>query len=62
MCLELVIKGEDKLECRAEKRGRGGPFMRRLTWGWAAPEAGPLAFGSGGATGRPGCTLEEPKF
>ena len=29
MCLELVIKGEDKLEHRAEERGRGGPFMSR---------------------------------
>lgn len=28
-CLELVIKGADKLECRAEKRERGGPFMSR---------------------------------
>lgn len=65
--MELVIKGEDKLERRAERRGRGGPFMSaaehltQLTWGWEAPSPALLPFGDGRAAGRPGCTLVEPK-
>lgn len=45
----MVIKGEDKLEHGAEKRGRGGPFISRAEHsgsclGAAKPQAGPFAF------------------